>query len=408
MSSDTLDSRTLDQAERLLSAGRIIARTKVPYFRALILKLVPRVMPGLGTVATTEHGIFLYDPAAVVQWQPEEVAGAIVHEVMHILDKHAPRKRDRDGLEWNCACDRAINPGVIEAGLRLPKGALMPADIKLQDGLTADEYYRAKPKPPAQPALGHGKCGSAGGNPVDGEPDANDPDNRTSVEMSRAARQSAEAMAEHSKTAGRVPGSWMRIAEAYLEPPHIPWREKLRHAIRSCIAYRPGAVTHKYDAPSRRQAGIGFGVGRAVLPRHTQPVPHVGVIIDTSGSMGKKEVGDCLRETNGVIKSLGAKVTILVCDAQVHSHKEVNNISEVIPMLKGGGGTDFHPAFAELAAKRNKPEVIIVLTDGFASVPAEQPLGVRVIWALIGSHVMTPATYGESIKVDDSAKETTS
>ena len=415
MTTGSLDARTVEQAERLLSAGRLIARKKVPYFRALILKLVPRIAPGLGTVAVTDRGVFLYDPAAVVQWKPDEVAGALVHEVMHILDRHAPRRKERDPKKWNCACDRAINPGVIECGLALPKGSLFPKDLvdpktkkTMADGLTADEYYRAAPEPPTGPdGVGSGRCGSAGGNPVDGEPDEGDPDNRTEAEMKRAARNSAEAMSEFAKSGqGRVPGSWMRVAEGYLEPPRIPWREKLRHALRTCIAYRPGASRHKYDAPSRRQAGIGFGVNRAVLPRFTQPIPHVALLIDTSGSMGGKEVADCLRECNGVIKALGAKVTIMVCDAQLHAHKQVSRIEEVIPLLKGGGGTDFNPAFRELEAKRDKPEVFVVLTDGYAYVPEHEPAGIRTLWCLIGGSVHKPAKWGEAITIDDGAKVT--
>jgi predicted metal-dependent peptidase len=107
--------------------------------------LVPHAQPGLNTFAVTKHGVMLYDPAVVERWSVEEIAAVIAHEVNHPLRDHEARG-ERINAEhnlWNVAADLEINDDLKRAAMKLPDGGLFPERFGFDDGLTAEEYYRA-------------------------------------------------------------------------------------------------------------------------------------------------------------------------------------------------------------------------------------------------------------------------
>lgn len=441
--------------EEILAAGRLVARKAAPYFRSMLLSFVVRPAPGLGTVACTKRGHFLYDPEFVSRVSAAQMGGLWIHETMHRLLRHFDREHGRDPRMLNMAGDLAINPSILDMGLELPPGGLFPEALGFPRGLTMDEYYellRAEvqqaassccegddgegdcagtdgagsgdaegedgdekdgeakkgagghPKAPSKPHAAGGWCGSCAGHEVDGEPDDSDAEGRSDAELARIGRQVAEAIREASKARGTVPAGWDRWAAAALEPPKIPWRQKLARATRSACAWTVGAVDHRYDAPGRRQAGLGYGLGKPIMPRLRRPVPRVSVAVDTSGSMGPKELHEALTEVRGVLEAVGAEVDFCSCDAEVHGLGKVRSMDEVAKLVKGGGGTDFRPAFEALVKRTTRPDVLVFVTDGCGPAPTTPPPGVRVIWVLMGPYRQTPATWGEVVEVDDTPK----
>jgi hypothetical protein len=51
--------------------------------------------------------------------------------------------------------------------------------------------------------------------------------------------------------------------------------------------------------------------------------------------------------------------------------------------LLGGGGTDMGVGLAKATELRPRPDLIVVLTDGFTPWPNEAPKGIRVIVGLM-------------------------
>jgi predicted metal-dependent peptidase len=436
-------------ASQVLVTGRIIAKRAAPYFRQMLHSFETRPAPGLGTVGVTKRGIALYDPAWVETLTPAQMGGLWLHECLHRVLKHMERQGTRDPKMYNRAGDLAINPSVIDMGLELPDGdnaGLFPEKFGWKRGLTADEYYDLLRKlaqeqaakgsqkcdgggdgseasgdgdgggedadhdnpgggSPDKPHAGGGWCGSCAGRPVPGEPEdqgGGKGDGRSDAELDRINRQTAEAIQEHaSKGRGNMPASLKRWAEGFLQPPKIPWRAKLARLVRSACAWRPGAVDHRWDGPGRRQAGLGYGPGRPVMPRLRAPVPRVAIAVDTSGSMGTQEIIDALRESRGVLTAVGAEVDFVSCDAQVHGLGKVTRIEDVAKLLKGGGGTDFNPVFEALEKRRPRPEVLIFLTDGCGPAPELPPSWCKTIWVLVGPYKQRPVAWGEAIEVDN-------
>ena len=430
----------------ILSIGRLEACRRSPYFQTALLSFVPVETPGLGTVASTADFLFLYDPEVIEKWAKENdayIPFAWFHELMHCILRHVDRVGSKQPKLWNVACDLWINEQAVEAGYVMPPGGVLPGTFKFPPKLSPEEYYVLLLKKqeeqeaakgegegesgeggepgepgegggepdltPSKPTLGGGWCGSCAGNPVPDEPDGEESaelGGRSEADVENIRRVTAEAVREQgAKGRGFVPSGLHRWAEEVLGAPTIAWQTLLARAARNAIAYRPGAVDYRYSRVSRRQAACGFGPGRPIMPALIAPVPRVALVLDTSGSMGSEDIKAGLSEASGVLRAVGADIQFCACDAKVHEMKKVRSVHALHALVKGGGGTDFHPAFEALAKLKERPEVVVFATDGGGSAPAKPPAGMHVIWLLIGSHKCHPyfdggAEWGQFIEVD--------
>ena len=115
--------------------------------------------------------------------------------------------------------------------------------------------------------------------------------------------------------------------------------------------------------------------------------------IDASGSMDDEEVAAAYNEIKGAIEELDNRLEGQVCffDAEVYGpypFSSVQDLSKIKPM--GGGGTSFSAVFDYLSTLKERPRLLIMLTDGQAPFPAkESAAGVSVLW-IINNEDITP------------------
>lgn len=434
--------------DQRLAAARARACRQMPYFTTGIRELVPRRMDGMGTLGVTANSILMWDPEVLAQWTPSEGGAVLIHEYLHIWLRHAERhaKMVRSGVITdspddrklsNSAADYEINDDLVAAGLPLPKltasdGSVSSSLVPQNDGLppnrTYEEYVhllikeRSKKQgkgsgnqpgqaPNGQPGAGQpppgagggwGQCGSGGGNPLPQEPAPNDPDGRTPLDQKVSNDQTAEAVQQHvaNKGKGSVPLGIQLHADECLKPSKIPWPSLLARSAQAAVAYRPGSVDYTRTRPSRRQAAYNAVMDPApIMPSMHRPLAEVAFVADTSGSMGAS-LDKILEQGEAVLKAMsGVNVTFIACDAKVHAIKKVRSSKEMRENFKGGGGTDFRPAFAAVAKLTPKPNIIVFATDGEGDYPKEPPVGIHTIWLQIGGHI--GVDWGEVIEVDE-------
>src|SRR5580700_2960704 len=108
-----------------------------PFFGSLLFRLGGRASNSIRTMATDGVSLF-YNPAFVETLNAAELAGVLAHEVMHPALQHHTRSGDRDRKRWNMACDYAINPLLLDAGLTLPKDVLIDHRFR---GMSAERIY---------------------------------------------------------------------------------------------------------------------------------------------------------------------------------------------------------------------------------------------------------------------------
>lgn len=387
----------LDRAKLL--AARFKAAEARPYLASALYALTVVPSAAIRTMAVDRHWR-CYVAAAFVDATPvAELAGVWIHEVAHLLRDHhgraarLPAADQRDRLRINIAQDCEINDDLLADGLALPEGRMEPRLFELPAGGMFEAYLPGIPASPPHTA----ECGSgAHGTPMPWDlGEGAGPARIGPVEAEALRRQTAQAMRAHQRTRGRLPEGWQRWARELLEPT-VDWRRALSGAVREAAAWAGGAVDYTYRRPSRRTPALG---GRVVLPSLRRPLPRVAVVIDTSGSMGEEELAAALGEVTGVLREVGVRgnrVAVLACDADVHAVSRVTSSEQVT--LAGGGGTDMRVGIRAALAAPDRPNIVVVLTDGYTPWPDESP-SCRLIAALIGAAAPQPPAWVETVRV---------
>ena len=382
------------QLDRLkLSAARLWAAGRFPYFATGLFAMVPVAEPGAGTFAVDRSWRVYIDPECVAEWSVPELGAVLVHELAHLLRDHAGRAEELgigsgSALAWNIACDAEINDDLLEQG---PPSARQPGDPRLLRlarrragrGLLRPDPVVAiagDPDGTAPPIPADIECGSGshgqgrGWEQLDGTPGVG------SSEADLLRRQTAVALTRYHRESGDVAAGWLRWAEDRLRPT-VDWRQVLSAEIRRGLSRSAGSADYSFARRSRR-ASATPGV---LLPGTFRPSPQVAMVLDTSGSMGEDLLARALAEVDGILTRVGLstrRVSVLSCDAAVGAITQVTRSSEV--QLVGGGGTDMGEGIAAAVCLRPRPQVVIVLTDGYTPWPAGPPAGVSVVVGLVG------------------------
>ncbi len=425
---------TVITPQQKLGIGVMRALQWAPYFGACLRGLLRRpldehvenAMVTMGrtpTLAVTATGILFWSPTYVQKLSVDELAFRLMHETMHVLLHHFARSTkigvtDETASEANRAQDACINEELAKNWPKLGQDGVYPNTLGQPNGLIWEERYRLllKEKKEKQRAgsdtvpgansgkgegVGSGDCGScAAGKTLPGEKagEKGESGGRSEAAMDRMRREVAQAVQEHvaKKGRGTVPSSLERWADDILTPPKIDWRVKLGQCVRGAVASRPGVNAHTWTKISRRQAGVGFGVGKPIVPATHSPQPKVGCVIDTSGSISKAALSAALAEGAGVIQAVGGQVTFAIVDAMLHACKPVKNIAEAVAMLAGGGGTDMQPGLDALTEQ--KVDVGVVFTDGFIGrVDAATEPAYKVVWVIIEGDEGFSPPFGEVV-----------
>ena len=124
------------------------------------------------------------------------------------------------------------------------------------------------------------------------------------------------------------------------------------------------------------------------------------IVIDTSGSCEKELVRVFLEETRGILEQerlffRSFCLHLLQCDNQIqrddciHSKEEFEKYLDHLE-IRGGGGTDFRPAFARIEELRQQGELrdlhgILYFTDGCGWYPRKEP-DYQVWFVMLNGH----------------------
>jgi len=136
-----------------------------------------------------------------------------------------------------------------------------------------------------------------------------------------------------------------------------------------------------------------------------EKVGHIVIAVDTSGSIGGKEIAEFLSEVKGVAEEVNPEIVDLIYwDSEVAAH-ETYESSAVASMVestkpKGGGGTSPSCVSEYLKDKNIKPECIVVLTDGYVGEDWGSDWTAPVLWAIVGGGDMV-AEHGKTIHVKE-------
>lgn len=349
--------------------------------------------------------------------------------------------------------------GVATAPMwEFPEWALMPEQFGFKAGLTADEYYKLleeyekkHPQNAPQKVQGQGdptsgSSGSTGdGDDPNGQPQpgqsGKSPDNgnghshdgsnqimsgccggvagnsaqhelentkdqevgRSEADCRNIAKETARAIKkaiEAQQGRGDMPANWSELVDISDTVFTVPWRSRLANVARDYIGHiRSGGMDYSMRRLSKRSYLRGIN-----LPGLIAYDPILFFIIDSSGSMGTKELSESKRVIADVMVQTGIqKVWYMEADARNQRtpiQLTARGLRDV-PIL-GRGGTDFRPAIRYVEEFIPRPHITIYVTDGYGPAPEKAPLRMKFIWCIVPSAEHSqPATWGETIFLND-------
>jgi predicted metal-dependent peptidase len=238
--------------------------------------------------------------------------------------------------------------------------------------LLAEEYYAKLPKQTSYQSSGSGS-GSDGvprpwedgkGPGKDGEGKSKPDKGARAIKGDLIRKQVAE---EISKSQGNTPESWKRWAGTTLAPRIIPWQTILRQVVGTIMS---GGVRDDFTfaKANRRQ-----GAAEVIFPGTFSTIPSILLIGDTSGSMGQASLAVTVEIVESVLGYLGRNEPIVVLTGDTCVQESTKTLSGKRVKFAGGGGTDMRALIAYAEKARPRPQVCVVVTDGYTPWPHQAP-----------------------------------
>lgn len=381
---------------RLVKARSALLRDH-PFWGTLLFRLTPRETKSVPTMATDGVCLF-YNPQFVEGLPPAELIGVLAHEVMHPALHHDTRRGTRDPKRWNKACDYAINPLLIDAGLHLPADRLFDQRFA---GMSAEQIYNLLDQEQEgshgggnSPNKDSNKSSSPSPSPSTATGPENSPETpggfgqvldapttagaeETNVEVPTPSSherewQIAVERAENvARVAGKTPAGLDRTLDTS-EKGRTDWREALRRTFSETLP-----ADYSWLRPNRRYIAMGLYLPGIVR----EGVGEIVVAVDCSGSISRRVLSLFSGETDALVaEHQPERVHVLYFDSEIHRHDVFERGDAITLKPTGGGGTNFAPIFTHLEDQGIQPHTVVVLTDLLGSFPRHEP-GYPVIWA---------------------------
>lgn len=404
--------------------ARLVMNPNFAFWGALSLHLRPEHDESEKTMSTDGRGIF-YSEEFTQSLPDDELLGVVAHEAGHCALRHHTRRGERDLEDWNRAADYELNPILIQAGLKLPRGGLVNPKFA---GLSAESIYTALRAQKSQPQSGQsGKPGANGqqsgagapqaGQPSGGQPGnggkpqdlGNDPGGCGGVRDAAPAHDKAglaqaaaqwEANVKQAlaigKRAGKIPGA-LAAMESVVKKPQIDVPALVRRFIDDSTSR-----DYSWTRPNRRFAWRG-----TILPTMIPDRPaHIVAMIDSSGSMSVPDVQMLTAELQAALDEGAAdRLTVAYADTQVGAHAtyEPGDLISIRDVPRGG--TSFAQPFQWIAENCPDATAILYLTDADTTSWGEEP-NCPVLWIVNGdprqgrAHV-SKAPFGEAVVIGE-------
>lgn len=378
-----------------VSASRRDLILDQPFFGVLSLKLT-LIEDRVSTKTLKTDGKNLwFNPEYVATLSKYQLVGVMAHEVLHCANGHPWRREHRDAKLWNEACDMAINPIVIDAGMQLPEGAL---DGSAYKGMSAEEIYshllqEQQNQPPQQQQSQGG--GSQSQDDAGQEQAQDDFGCGEVVDCEDTAMPEAQAewsaavlnAAKQAQAMGRLPAGMERLVQE-IKNPAQDWRAILRR-----FAQQNATSDYSWTVPNGRYLHMGL-----YMPSlRSESMPPMVVAVDTSGSIDSLVVSQFTKEIAAIVEEMQPeRVHVVYCDAEIQGVDVFERGESIAIEPKGFGGTDFRPVFKWVEEEGITPSCLVYLTDMAGTFPTHGP-DYPVLWG--DTEGYAPPPFGEHVRI---------
>jgi len=406
----------MSDAENKLAAARTRLILDKPFLGALVLRLPLKAATWCRSTATDARA-FYYNPRWIESLSGPQVQFALAHEALHCALGHFARRGHRIQRKWDMACDFAINPILVDAGLAPPGEAIV---LDVYRGLSAEEIYPCLSDDNDDSEMmddhlwdgeeggqnNQNQAGQGGGNSGGHDPDkvgaggtAGEDENGPPPPLTAQEKEQLQqqwqrhlaAAAQRAREAGKLTGQLARLTEAALAA-QVSWRALLAQ-------YLSQAARDDYTwlRPSRRNDGKS---GEVIWPSLRSHSGDIHVAIDVSGSVTEKDLAEFLAELNALKGTTPVRITLFACDSELAAGApwvfEPWDELRLPQQFAGGGGTSFAPVFEWIGRHGQQPDTLLYFTDADGEFPREEP-NYPVLWLVKGK---APVPFGRRIQLN--------
>jgi predicted metal-dependent peptidase len=342
--------------------------------------------------ACTNGRDVIYNPNFIKTLDDKELNFVVLHEALHKVYQHMNLWRKlwkENPMLSNMAADYVVNYAIHEADeqshiAKRPESALF--DLKYK-GMTTKQIFDLLKKESEQNGEGQG-----GHDTHDWE----GAEALSDEEVKETAKQIDQALRQGEIIRGKMQGNKNRSINELLEP-KVNWREQLRDFVTATCKNKDKT---SWKRPHKRFIGhdiympsmIGESIGQIVVG------------IDTSGSIGDKELSEFLSEVVAICDDVSpSSIELLYWDTHVAGHETYNqgDYHALVQTTKpaGGGGTTVGCVNQYIKDKRIQPEAIIILTDGYVENDWGGNWDYPTLWAVTSRNNTSP--HGKTIHIQD-------
>jgi predicted metal-dependent peptidase len=344
----------------------------------------------LPTAATNGRDV-MYNPDFIKSLDDKELNYVVLHEALHKAYQHMHlwKKLWKENPQLaNMAADYVVNYSIHEADehsqiAKRPDLALFDLAYK---GMTTKQIFDMLKKDNdfVKQQGGHDTHDWEGAEQLSDE------------EVKETAKQIDQALRQGEIIRGKMQGNKNRSINELLEP-KVNWREQLRDFVNATCRNKDKTT---WKRPHKRFIGhdiympslIGESIGQVVIG------------IDTSGSIGDKELSEFLTEVVAICEDVSpSSIELLYWDTDVAGHETYNqgDYKALAQSTKpaGGGGTHVGCVNQYIKDKRIEPEAIIILTDGYVEDDWGGNWDYPTLWAVTAKHNTSP--HGKTIHIDE-------
>jgi len=367
-----------------------------PFFGILLKRTWIYASNDIPTAMT--DGIAIYvNPEFFEKLEPKEKKAILLHELMHIVQLHPTRSKKYavkgvPPLIINYVADAKANQYIYSyvSELRAVK-PILPRSVEGAFGVRdvekksfeeiMDEILNNMKKLEGWDRGCRPEEGSIGGDPREGkgdgpildiptdnnapvpnngkplnEGDSGDNDKKSPEEIENRVKKKLRESVMTVKRIGKLPAELERLVNEIAKP-QIHWKRLIRSTLSKGLGK---SVKRTWSRPSRKMPNSYPG-------KETLKFGKIVVLVDTSGSIGQRELQQFVGEIWGIAREV-AEVVVIPWDAEAYDPiimKSDRDIGRVKVRLKGGGGTVIYPALALVDKKFGDAQQIVILSDWY-------------------------------------------
>ena len=312
----------------------------------------------------------MYGREFVKQLNDAELRFLVLHEVYHKLFRHLTTWQhlyQQDAQLANMACDFVINLKIVDDNAK-DRFATMTGIL---EGGCYDTKYAGMDTAQVYNLLRDDQDGNEGGQGSESLPDGGQPfdehdwdgaEEMTADEQRELAREIDEAVRQGALVAGKLGSGGDRDLAELLQP-QVNWREVLREFVQTTCT---GSDYSTYRRPNRRYLSSGMYMPSGI----SEQVGELVVAIDTSGSIGQRELSAFLTEVKEICETVHPEsVRLMYWDTRVCRDEkyDMHELDTLVQSTKpaGGGGTDVTCVTDYIRDNNINAQAAIVLTDGY-------------------------------------------